>query len=354
MTGAAVTAKPVKRYDDDRRYDSMAQLAPSFRDAEKNINPSADDVKNAPLAHEEVRGVLADDETLKEWKIDPILIGSYARDVAIRRVKDVDMFCRLRDLPDGTTAKTVYDHIEGVLRAKYDSVTRNARSIEVEPPGYDGLYVDVVAARRAGDRWEIPTAEGEWQETNPTEMTDLKTEMNERHDGNYVPLVKFVRQTRRALLDVSKPGGLAVEMALYTACDEGLALGEGRAEQFASALEGVADVFERVANDGFEIPDPSMPGETLTFRATDKEWKRAAAAFRDAATDAREASEMSEDDQCKAALLDRDVLGGNDDHHHVFPMPAGCNDDGTAKASLSTWRRSGDRSVPAGDGRFAS
>lgn len=332
----------------------MAQLAPSFQEAEKNINPSAADRDNAPLAHDEVRGVLEKDETLRKWGIDPVLIGSYARKVSIRRVKDVDMFCRLPDLPQETTAMTVYDHIEKVLRAEYESVTRNARSIQVEPPGYEGLYVDVVAARPLGEHWEIPTATNDWQETNPTKLSDLKTEMNKRHDDNYVPLVKFARQTRRNLLDPNKPGGLAIEMALYTACDEGLALGTGRSEQLASALEGVAGILERIVNDGFEMPDPSMPGSTLTFRATQEEWKRAAEAFRKAARDARKAYEMSEDEQCEAALLDRDILGGNDDHDHVFPMPAGCNEDGTTKASIGSERRAGDRSIPAGDGRFAS
>ena len=46
-----------------------------------------------------------------------------------------------------------------------------------------------------------------------------------------------------------------------------------------------------------------------------------------------------------------DILGKNDDSQWVFEMPAACNDDGTAKSVAVI--SAGDRTVPAGDGRFA-
>ena len=73
----------------------MPQLTSYFEKACSNVEPEADDVSNASAAHQEVRDVLQADETLAGWKIDSCLIGSYDRHVSIRRIKDVDVFCRL-------------------------------------------------------------------------------------------------------------------------------------------------------------------------------------------------------------------------------------------------------------------
>lgn len=52
------------------------------------------------MCHEEVRDALAQSEELADFGIHSVLIGSYRRDVSIRRVKDVDVFCKLENLLD--------------------------------------------------------------------------------------------------------------------------------------------------------------------------------------------------------------------------------------------------------------
>ena len=67
----------------------MATLPTNFRQALHNVQP-AEDEKNAADAHDQVSDVLKGDPNLRQLGIDPVLIGSYAREVSIKRVKDVD------------------------------------------------------------------------------------------------------------------------------------------------------------------------------------------------------------------------------------------------------------------------
>lgn len=144
-------------------------------------------------------------------------------------------------------------------------------------------------ARPAGSSWEIPDHDnpsGGWQQTNPEEMTRLKTEMNRRSNDLYVPAVKLLRQSRRALGIAKRPGGLYVEMALYRACALGLVSGDDLRTFYVSALNGMSIVTTDKVKRGVEIPDPSMPGKPLVFRATDTQWEIAEQKFRGGAADA--------------------------------------------------------------------
>lgn len=334
----------------------MAILSGQFTKALESIEPSPDDKANAPKAHYAVRDALASAEDLKSWGLSPILIGSYKRDVSIRRVKDVDVFCRMEDIDDDVAASTVLSKFFNVLDAEFgtdadgnDRVKPQARSVTIEFPEFDDLHVDAVPARKRSDGyWEIPTRDGDWQATNPDELTSLKTTMNTAYASNYVPLVKLVRQTRRTILD-ARPGGLFVEMALYDACINGAVSKSGLTIGYVTALEAIADyLFDKVSWNR-SLPDPTMPGQILTFRATDKQWQTARDKFRSAATKARDA--YDEPDAGKAAVAFRALFGTNGDGDVVFPMPLGYNDDGTKKQSASLITP-GAPTVPAGDRRF--
>lgn len=329
----------------------MAELATAFQTAQSNIEPSEDDWDNAPAAHDEVGQALAANDDLKEWGVNPILIGSYGRRVSIRRVYDVDMFCRLDEYPEGLKPSEILDAVYDALSAEYDeeAIERFDRSITVQILDSDGLYVDVVPARPAGDVWEILTKSGDWVQTNPVEMTKLKEAMNEVHDGKYVPCVKLLRQARRNLMGRTQLGGFTVESAFYSACDEGLVSGKSMAEFFASAMEGVADVLGRMV-DGYVLPDPSMPGEDLEFDE-DSELTEAAEVFAAAAVEARAAFDLEESEAGKAARKLQKIFGSNDDYENVFPMPAGFDTQGNKRAGLES-SFAGSSSTTAGDLRF--
>lgn len=329
----------------------MAELPVQFTKAKSNVEPQSEDKENAAQAHADVRKCLEQDVTLAEYGIDTVLIGSYRRHVSIRRVKDVDVLSKLSQLPDDVTSQDLLDHFEEVLLGEYgdDRVDRQDRSIKVLFPDFD-LYVDAVPARPAGIYLEIPGQADDddnlWVQTNPEQLTELASRMNERYDDEYVPLVKLVRQTRRTNLG-KRPGGLFFEILTYHAFGTGLD-DSSIASLFAGALRSIATQLQAVV-DGGTVADPTMPGEIITVRVTDKQMATAATAFEALATKAEDA--LSEKDRCLAARKFREILGKNDDGDWVFEMPANCNEDGTARsfAVLSA----GDRHVPAGDGRFA-
>lgn len=323
----------------------MAKLIKQFEQACSNVEPEDDDVNNASDAHQQVREALEADEELAALGINTILIGSYKRHVSIRRVKDVDVFSKTDHLD--VTATKALDLFEGVLVDEFgdDGVERQDRSIKVDFPDFD-LHVDVVPVRPAGDYWEIPDRDGEWEETNPDELTKLTIKVNDDFDGRYVPVVKLVRQTRRHNLG-KRPGGFFFEILTWHAFDEGLD-GDNVAELYVGALRSIANQIDEFV-DGGDVADPTMDDATISIRATESQKQKAAEIFADLAAKAEEA--LADDNKCRTAKAFRDILGKNSDDEWVFPMPAGCNDDGTARAVVAT--TAGDRHVPAGSRRFA-
>lgn len=353
----------------------MAVLAESFKTALGNIEPQrkeeGDDAKNAKAAHAEVSKVLMGDERLKLWGISPVLIGSYGRDVSIRRIKDVDVFGRLITPPESLLPGAALDEFERVLRDEYgDRCIKQFRSFKIEFPDYD-LSVDVVPARVYGENWQIPSRKNvraEWLETNPIKLGELTTTMNadERFllgdKGVYVPMVKLVRQTRRAVLGPdSQPGGLFLELMTLQAFTESMQAQDSYAGYLAAALRGIADLFPEVVKNGLD--DPTIEGNTISTKATSAELHEAAEKFA-AVADLAQAA-LDEPDTCEAAELWAQLLGDNCDGP-VFELPSFCTPKAkilaaataaaaAAAIAVATHRRStaGSDRVPAGSGRYA-
>lgn len=330
----------------------MAHLKQQFKDALSSIEPG-EDKANAPEAHQLVRRALEADPKLVEYGVDPVLIGSYKRNVSIKRVKDVDVFVRLPDLPSEATSKDILDRFFTVLHKEFGTdeeghrrTKRQDRSLQISFSDFD-LYVDAVPARPHwdGKTWEIPQkgTENKWIQTNPESLTSLSSEMNTRHSGFYVPIVKLLRQTRRALLGGAKPGGFFIEMATYQAFKSGFVSGNNHAEYYVSALEEVAKIVNNFVLLGIPVTDPTVPGQSIRIRATEEELNKAATRFTDAASAARVAIE--DEDEGKAATEFRKLLGKNGDNESVFPMPPGFNEDGTKRSTIIS---AGARTVPAG------
>lgn len=334
----------------------MAHLKQQFKDALSSIEPG-DDKANAPEAHKLVREALTADPALKQFGVDPVLIGSYKRSVSIRRVKDVDVFVRLPDLPSEVTSKEILDRFFTILHAEFGTdtdghrrVKRQDRSLQVSFPEFD-LFVDAVPARPHwdGETWEIPQKgdDNEWVHTNPEAMTSLSTDMNTEHDEFYVPTVKLLRQTRRALLGQKKPGGFFIEVATYQAFAAGHVSGNDHAEYYVSALEEVSKIVDGFVKYGVAVEDPTLPGRKIHIRASDEELKAANERFSAAAESARIA--LVEEDEGKAAIAFQKLLGKNGDGDPVFGMPPGFNEDGSRRGLTIS---AGEPVVPAGTRTF--
>ncbi len=326
----------------------MADLVLQFGKAKSNAKASESDKSNAATAHQDVRVHLEADQTLASCGIDTVLIGSYKRHVAISGIKDVDVLSKLPKLPRDVEPQQLLGYFVKVLRGVYgdERVQAQDRSVKVEFPDFD-LAVDVVPARpgQTSGYVEIPDRSGGWQQTNPEGLTELTTAMNNSYDGEYVPLVKLIRQTRRTHLG-KRPGGFYFEILTYHAAQGGLDR-RSVAALFTSTLARIAERLQLAAA-GVAVPDPSMPGKVIEIRATDAQMRQAADKFADLASQAAAALAA---DKCPAAKAYREILGRNAEGAWIMEMPPGCHEDGTPK-TVSTIT-AGDRTVPAGDRRFA-
>ncbi|MDE0161788.1 MAG: nucleotidyltransferase [Acidimicrobiaceae bacterium] len=329
---------------------TVPDLNVQFERAKSNVEAAEADKSKAAAAHSDARAHLEADSTLKAYGIDTVLIGSYKRHVAIRRVKDVDVLSKLPQLPRDVAPRQLLECFAAVLARAYGTgrVEVQRRSVKVDFPVL-GLAVDAVPTRpcMSSPYIEIPDRSGGWETTNPERLTELTTAMNNRYDGEYVPLVKLVRQARRHNLgDGQRPGGFYCEILTYHAAQAGLDT-RSTATLFTSALRSIAVQLQSAAA-GAAVLDPTMPGAVISINATDAQRQTAAATFAALASKAETALQMA---LCPSARAFREIFGRNDDGDWVFEMPAACNEDGTAKPLHRV--SSGERTIPAGDGRFA-
>lgn len=327
----------------------MAHLPENFVAASSNLEPE-EDAKNAKSAHEDIRAELADDAYLTDLGLETLLIGSYGRDVSIKRVKDVDVFAMLEDADDTLISDEIVSHVVGLLKKTHhpDHVTRQDHSIVVDLPQYD-LSVDVVPARPFGDHWEIPDAESQWLETNPLELGDLTTNLNKEFtlgsNGIYVPIVKLIRQIRRAC-GIERPSGLYFEILTYWAFESENVSGTTQASYLASSLAGVQKVLEDVVARG-EVDDPTLPGKSIATKATSSQLDTALEKVRSARALAEEA--LEDEDFCESAKKWRKLLGKDSEGDWVFPLLDDCSDD----AKSSSIYVPGEKRGPSGSDRFA-
>lgn len=334
----------------------MSTLASYFNDALTNIEPDTDKA-NAATAHAEVTELLKASKELEGLGLDPILIGSYAREVSIKRVKDVDVFVRMESPDTNATPEDVLSLFEGVLSKddNYGSerIEKQHRSIKIDFSDYD-LTVDVVPARRKGENWEVPSVpddeESEWIETNPVLLNEKTTELNQLNTindkGIYVPVVKLIRQTRRTWLG-DQPGGLFFELMTYWGFKNSKWSATSIAEYYTLALEYIASNLSDIAK--FGLDDPTIPGKSISTKADDNDFTVAKVAMDEASKLAREA--LEDEDDCSSALKWQKLLGKTPDGEYVFQMPSYCNADGTKKNASNI--TSGARNVPAGNDRYA-
>lgn len=218
----------------------------------------------------------------------------------------------------------------------------------MEFPDYD-MHVDVVPARYADEGWEIPDKDGGWERTDPVKFSELTTARNHDHDGNYVPAVKLLRQTRRALLGDAKPGGLFVEVVAYhafTAIPDASSddAPSSTAEYYTLALETMAPILRGHADGSSPLMNPALPNQELHVRATQDELDAIADEWEQAAVDARAA--LTDDDEQRAARTFKRLLGKNSDGDDVFTVPGASAAAATAAAAAVA---AGHRRLPSGD-----
>ena len=344
----------------------MANLRNQFEQALTNIEVNGQKRKRAIDAHTEIRELLQGDEQLKEWGVEPLLIGSYGRETGIYPGKDVDVFLRFTKLDTRAEPRAVYDAVWRVIVRKYGQLgqgegraQQQARSVKVLFPDRDRISggdfsVDAVPAVRDGELWAIPTkdqnrwveGEGRWVTTGAVLFGDLSTELNQSASsprvGNrpaYKPIVKLVRQIRETHLGDKRPGGLYLEFATFEAWRSGLVGGSEWDVLLARTLQRIADRFRQAGVNPLRDPVLGTPVDPPLSAA---QVEQAAAIFRRLAAAANRALLMNDTD---AATEWRKILGGNDRANPVMPYPP--NSGGGVRVAPSrqpeSVRRVGDR-----------
>lgn len=351
---------------------ALNDLTPEFRESQRRINLGERE-RVAKAAHLEVAEALRGDAALNERGLNPVLIGSYARDTSIWPGRDVDVFGRLERCDIGSIEPAIaYGLFRHALAVFGDRVEEQPRSLKVNfGPGFGyparrfleavevdsatiqridrldfGFSVDVVPAVHWDDRrnWAIPTRNLElwsaapprerWVKTNPEVLTELTTERNAAirisGDGAYVPTVKALRQIKAHHLQRTKPSSLYYELILYEGFLSGAITGTSWADLTHSSLRFVVDRLRTAQSR--PVQDPAL-AEPYHPAPSSAELSNAAATLE---TCAQQASEALMADRCRAAVLWRLVFGmnGHEGHDSVFPVPEGCRADGTALVAI--------------------
>jgi hypothetical protein len=322
-------------------------LPVQFDKALTRIEPNGTKRARAIAAHGLVRAQLETSDTLCEWGVDTVLIGSYARSTAIYPGNDVDVFTKLTALDTKYSAAVVFEEVCGILTDHYgDRADPRNRSVKIAfYDDSDKFSVDVVPAVLYGERWAIPdhdrdrwvNSDAAWIETDPEQLSQLTNDMNESVEvsgrGAYVPIVKLMRQARSHHRGDAKPGGLFIELVTYEAFTSGVS-GESFAELFAGAL---AYAGSRLASAAVNpILDPAL-GTPYTPSPPFAETMECATLF---STLAGEANKSLGLPKCEAAVIWRQILGSND-RGPVFPIPPGCDESGNVVGAVTANRARG-------------
>ncbi len=320
----------------------MPNLRNRFDKALTNIEVNGQKRKRAIDAHTEIRELLQQDEQLKEWGVEPLLIGSYGRDTGIYPGKDVDVFLRFTRLDTRAEPRAVFNAVWRVIVRKYGQygqdggrAQQQARSVKVLFPDRDRISggdfsVDAVPAVRHGNLWAIPTkdqnrwveGEGRWVTTGAVLFGDLSTELNQSATSPrvgdrpaYKPIVKLVRQIRQTHLEDKRPGGLYLEFVTFEAWRSGLVAGSEWDVLLARTFQRIADRFRQAGVN--PLRDPSL-GTPVDPPLSAGQVEQAAAIFGKLAAAANRALPMNDTD---AATEWRKILGGNDRANPVLPYP---------------------------------
>jgi hypothetical protein len=195
----------------------------AFRKFRSNLELTQKEQDSASSRQKEIRGLMDGAFEID----DDFLTGSYRRWTKTKPLKDVDIFCVLKDSErpsyrDGKAPSIILTDVEKALINVYGgaNVHKQRRSVTVDfPDGADEERVmsfDVVPAFANGTHFEIPdtaTAKG-WTETNPKIHAEKATAANEAFAGEWKGMVRMAKSWNRTKDRIIKPSFLIEVMAL--------------------------------------------------------------------------------------------------------------------------------------------
>jgi hypothetical protein len=251
------------------------ELPTYFKGLLHNIEPDPKAVAIAVEAHETLRTTLHTDTELSKADPDTYLSGSYARDTALKRIKDVDVILLLDIDHTVTEPEVVLAWVHGVVQGKYSETRPQGRSICVTTGrGFDLDIVPAVPVSHRDGAVRIPDRDAkQWVLTNPKGQLDFSIKRNASTDGFYKPVVKMMKHWRDRLPDEEARAKSYIVESIVAGCL--LAPPQSHAAAFVSVLQSIGSSYSLNLALGSvpRIPDPGYSSVNVTKRWKFEEFK---------------------------------------------------------------------------------
>ena len=209
----------------------MNSLREHFLTLLTNIQPKSDRVSLATDLPSKVRDFLKDSEKIITIEPHTRLSGSYARDTAIKQIKDVDILlfvdAKYKDGED--SAKTVINKLVNALGGLPKflgdengqvELKRQRRSVLVHVTlSGEGFDIDVVPSIYEGDSptpLDVPDRDlSEWISSDPLGYKQSLSDINQEQNEKIVPLIKMFKHWRDVKMKYRKPKSYWLECMVY-------------------------------------------------------------------------------------------------------------------------------------------
>ncbi len=253
----------------------------AFKKLLADIEPSSTSVGKAVKAHTDLRGFLRTHRKYSAVHIDTFLAGSYVRDTALRPSTlagekarpDVDVIVET-NYRQTTPPHEVLKLLREALGEEYElDKHKNDRSVGVMDGEIDLDVVPIIAPYGASGSLFVPDRRLRiWLPTNPPGHTAWATEVNARAGGRFKPLVKLFKWWRRHNARSKRPKGFIIEKIVADCMDPS---NSDYPSLFVETLESIVSRYESYALAGSVpvIPDPSVPGNSVTKRLSVDDFK---------------------------------------------------------------------------------
>ncbi|MDF1500748.1 MAG: nucleotidyltransferase [Anaerolineales bacterium] len=261
----------------------MHTLGTHFELLLRNIRPPEDRLEAAKTLPPKVRNFLKDSEDFPTVEPHSRLVGSYAQDLAVGDVKDVDLLVRVAGNPEANEPEakkliaSLKDAVDSLPEALgFDGwagvdIEGARRSVHVYIKGRD-FHLDIVPAI-APDGFEselyVPDKGfNKWIVSHPIGYIKLLTELNEKNGRKVRPLAKLLKHFRNHHMKQRRPKSYWLGALVVHHVGQTLDTTQPLAVIFCELLDGIykqyASLLGRTDGATPNIPDP-MLGHNISW-----------------------------------------------------------------------------------------
>ena len=255
----------------------MHTLRTHFRELLKRIKPPDDRLEAAKTLPPKIRDYLKSTDDFKTVDPHTRLVGSYAQNMAVDDVKDVDFLVRVPGSPEDNEpeAKQLIQDLREALEGLPEvlgvdgwagvDLERARRSVHVYIEGRD-FHLDVVPCI-APDGFEEPLyvpdrGFNKWIPSHPVGYVKLIQELNQAHNGKVLVLGKLFKHIRNFHMKNRRPKSYWLGALLIHHVNETLDMSQPLAVLVRDLLDGVYNQYACLLgrDDGAtpNIPDPLL------------------------------------------------------------------------------------------------